>query len=153
MMFLRLLLAGLFLLNVPGAFAAQEAAPPASEPEKAARSIPDTLMFSIDELNDARTRAASANRNEGERGARDAIEDATLYLSTILYYGPDEWTIWVNGSPITARQDFSSFEITSIGPDFVELLVPLSAQGMRPVRLSPNQTFVVQSGAVVEGRQ
>lgn len=150
----RLLLIGLVFLTVSVAQAAQDAAPPAAETEKPQRTVPDTLMFTIDELNDVRSRAASANRvDEGRSGPRDAIEDATLFLSTILYYSPQDWTIWVNGAPITPRQDFSSFEVTEIGPDFVELLVPLSAQGMRPVRLSPNQTFIVRSGAVVEGRQ
>jgi hypothetical protein len=42
--------------------------------------------------------------------------------------------------------------VTQIDSDSVELLVPLSAQGMRPVRLRPNQTFVAKTGAVVEGK-
>ncbi len=115
---------------------------------------PETLMFSIDELTEIRNRmvegsSANAERNGG-RG-RDPIEDATLYLSSILYYSPDEWTIWINGVPIGPKQELKSIEVTEISSDYVDLLVPLSAQGMRPVRLAPNQTFVTKSGAVVEG--
>ncbi len=139
----------LFPMTVMGA--EQGAAAPAP-PESPARTIPDTVMFSIDEINDVRSRASSNTDNDAGTGNRDAIESATLYLSTILFYGPNDWTIWVNGAPITPRQDFSSFQVTSIGPDFVELLVPLSARGMSPVRLSPNQTFVARSGAIVEGK-
>jgi hypothetical protein len=113
---------------------------------------PETLMFSIDELTEIRNRmvqGAGANKNAAGRG--DPIEDATLYLSTILYYGPEEWTFWLNGVAINPRQELKSIEVREITPNYVELLVPLSAQGMRPVRLSPNQTFITKSGAVVEG--
>lgn len=115
------------------------------------RRIPDTLMFSIDELNEIRGRIA-AGSGDGDSSRSDAIESASLYLSTILYYGPKQWTIWVNGVPITPQQEFSEFKVTDIGPDYVELLIPLSAQGMRPVRLSANQTFIAKSGTIVEGK-
>jgi len=114
------------------------------------RELPPTLMFSIDELNEIRSRAATS-QDQGTSGNPDAIENASLYLSTIVYYGPNDWTIWINGLPISPGQDFQSMKVTDIGPRFVELLVPLSAQGMRPVRLEPNQSFIVKSGAVVEG--
>jgi hypothetical protein len=109
-------------------------------------------MFSIDELTEIRNRMIEGGAANQERGGEsDAIENATLYLSTILYFSPDAWTIWINGVAIGPKQDLKSFEVTEITPNYVDLLVPLSAQGMRPVRLSPNQTFVTKSGAVVEG--
>jgi len=116
----------------------------------ASNQVPDTLMFSIDEYNDIQSRIAGSN--ETGDAASNAIEDASLYLSTILYLGPNDWTIWVNGVPITADQEFNSFQVTEIAPTHVQLLVPLSAQGMRPVRLEPNQTFITKSGIVVEGQ-
>jgi hypothetical protein len=125
-----------------------EAAPSAT----ASPAIPLTLMFSIDEINDIQSRAASVQADgSAERGNNNAIENASLFLSTILYSGPQDWTIWINGKPIGPQQDFEEFSVTDIGPRFVELLVPLSAQGMRPVRLEPNQTFLTRSGTVVEG--
>jgi hypothetical protein len=136
-----------------GPAAAQQAAPaqPATQASEI-RDIPDTLMFDIDEYNEIQSRMASAGDAATQRGDQSSIENASLYLSTIIYYGPKDWTIWVNGVPISPDQDFQSFTVADIGPDFVELLVPLSAQGMAPVKLSPNQTFVVRSGAVVEGQ-
>jgi len=114
---------------------------------------PETVMFSVDELTEIRNRMVEGAGKNGERpgGRRDPIEDATLYLSTILYYGPEEWTFWLNGVPIGPRQELKSIEVTAITPTYVELLVPMSAQGMRPVRLSPNQTFITKSGTVIEG--
>jgi hypothetical protein len=136
---------------------AQERPKPTEKSSSAAatsipRRIPDTLMFSIDEVNDIQLRSASSTRGGAEDAQKaDAVENATLYLSTIVYYGPTDWTIWVNGLPIGPKQDFQAFKITNINPNYVELLVPLSAEGMRPVRLSPNQTFIAKSGAVIEG--
>lgn len=128
----------------------QSPSPNLGEGENPLRRIPDSLMFTTDELNDIQGRIASGRGGEDEE--RSAIEDASLYLATILYSGPASWTVWINDVPVSSGQELKSFEIRDIGPNFVELLVPLSAQGMRPVRLSPNQSFVTRSGAVVEGR-
>ena len=108
-------------------------------------------MFTVDEFNDIQSRIASGNASDLNEG-RQAIENASLYLSTIIYHGPKDWTVWINDVPIGPNQDFQSFQVTEITPTHVDLLVPLSAQGMRPVRLSPNQTFIAKTGAVVEGR-
>ena len=80
------------------------------------------------------------------------VEAAKASTQAILYFSPTDWVIWVNGVPIEPNQDFQAFRVTDISPSSVELLVPLSALGMRPVRLGPNQTFVAKSGIVVEGR-
>lgn len=131
---------------------AQDTTPKPEETTSARRaSVPDTLMFTVDELNDIQSRVAAGEQSGGAGGSTEAIENAALYLSTILYYGPQSWTIWINGRPISPGQDFQAFQVTDINAHSVELLVPLSAQGMRPVRLSPNQTFVTRTGAVVEG--
>ena len=82
----------------------------------------------------------------------EAIEQANLFLSSILYFGPREWTIWVNGLPIGPGEDVDSFEVVDIDSSHVEMIVPLSATGMRPVRLEPNQTFISQTGLVLEGQ-
>lgn len=114
--------------------------------------VPVSLMFTIDEMNEIQSRIAAGSQAGGDReGNADSIENATLYLSTILYFSPENWTIWINGRPIGPRQDFQEFEVTAIDASSVELVVPLSAQGMRPVRLAPNQTLVVKTGDVVEG--
>ena len=109
-------------------------------------------MFTIDELNEIQSRIGAGGQGGDNGGRLEAIENATLFLSTILYTSPKDWTVWINGAAITPELEFGAFEVTQIGPDFVELLVPLSAQGMRPVRLAPNQTFIAKSGIVVEGQ-
>lgn len=114
------------------------------------RRIPDTLMFSIDELNDIKDRISSGEVTNSASG--EEFKARALYLGSILYSSPKDWTIWINGQPIGPNQDFQVFQVTEITPRHVELLVPLSAQGMRPVRLEPNQTFIAESGIIVEGK-
>ncbi len=154
-------LAILLALVTPGVAQAQDAAPPPAEAPAATPPAPtpaapgrksfESLMFTVDEYNEVQGRMASGDITE-TNGGKQAIEDATLYLSTIVYYGPKDWTIWVNDVPIGPNQDFQAFQVTDIDADSVQLLVPLSAQGMRPVRLAPNQTFITKTGVVVEGR-
>ena len=132
---------------------AGDAPPPVAKmPDKprADRKPIETMMFTVDEFNEIQGRMAGAGN--GKDKVDTAIESANLYLSTIVYYGPKDWTIWVNGVAIGPNQDFQTFQVTSITPTYVELLVPLSAQGMRPVRLGPNQTFIARTGDVIEGR-
>jgi hypothetical protein len=151
MILLRLVIIASITCGLIGLGHAAEPAKPA--PAVSPTQVPDTLMFSVDELNDVQSRAASVTRDKDDKKKENsnAIENAKLYLSTILYYGPNDWTIWVNGIAIGPKQEFQSFQITDIKPNYVELTVPLSALGMRPVKLSPNQTFIVASGTVVEG--
>jgi|GEM_PF-1209438 len=114
-------------------------------------TVPDTLMFTIDELNEIQSRIAGGGLTE-EVIRTEAIEQANLFLSSILYFGPREWTIWVNGLPIGPDEEVDSFEVVDIDSSHVEMIIPLSATGMRPVRLEPNQTFISQTGLVLEGQ-
>jgi hypothetical protein len=145
------LLAAAGVLRLGPAFAAD--AKPADTPVVIADTkVPDTLMFATDELTDIQGRMGQADTGAGAGSAMNTVENASLYLSSILYFSPTDWVIWVNGVPIEPKEDFQAFKVTDISPSSVELLVPLSALGMRPVRLGPNQTFVAKSGIVVEGR-
>lgn len=116
-----------------------------------AAEVPDTLMFTIDELQEIQSRIADGTVTE-EVVRAEAIEEANLFLSSILYFGPKDWTIWVNGVPIGPNHEVDSFEVFNIDATHVEMIVPLSATGMRPVRLEPNQTFISQTGVILEGQ-
>jgi hypothetical protein len=144
------LLSGFLGASAHAAEPAEPAAPAAGTPVSS-RGALESLMFTTDELNEIRGRIASGGETDTNAKSQ-AIENASLYLSTIVYTGPKEWTIWVNGVPIGPDQEFQSFQVTDITAGYVQLLVPLSAQGMRPVRLSPNQTYITKTGAVIEGQ-
>jgi hypothetical protein len=132
--------------------ASPEAAPEAETAKPVIKHPPsETMMFSIDEFNEIQARLAGAGGDAKNR-MDTGIEKADLYLSSILYSGPKDWTIWINGRRIGPNDEFQALQVTAITPNYVELLIPLSAQGMRPVHLGPNQTFIARTGAVVEGR-
>lgn len=85
------LFAVLGLLAGPSAYAQEDDSdePAMSEAETSvfgASNIPDTLMFTIDELNDIQSRIAGGNVTE-EVVRTEAIEEANLFLSSILYFG------------------------------------------------------------------
>ena len=151
-----LLLAFLSLcfIEPQGAMAQQssdpEAAPTLDQFDRSRRDVPDTVMFSIDELTEIQTRQ-QGGQISGIEYRSGAIEDANLFLSSIVYFGSDEWTFWINGVAITPSFKVDTFEVVNISPTHVELIVPLSAAGVRPVHLQPNQTFIGESGRVVEG--
>ncbi len=142
------------LATSAGAQEADDADEGVSEAEASvfgAASVPDTLMFTIDELNEIQSRIAGGDVTE-EVLRTEAIEQANLFLSSIVYFGPEAWTIWVNGVPIGPNVEVDSFEVVNISSAQVEMIVPLSAVGMRPVRLEPNQTFISQTGVILEGQ-
>jgi hypothetical protein len=149
----RFLILGMLLtaVTVTPVRSAEEASTPAQPPAKsvALPAIPETLMFTVDEYNDIQSHLSvqADNRRDSNK-----IEQASLYLSSILYTSPTDWTVWINGVPIGPKDDLQDFHIISTSSNAVELLVPLSALGMHPIKLGPNQTFVARSGVVVEGQ-
>ena len=112
--------------------------------------LPDTLMFTIDELNEIQTRR-SGGETTSLQYRSGAIEDANLFLSTIVFFSAEEWSFWLNGVRVAPGIRFDTFDVVNVAPDHIEIIVPLSAAGVRPVRIEPNQTFIGDNGRVVEG--
>ena len=80
------------------------------------------------------------------------VGPATLYLSAIVYIGPETWTIWLNGVRVMPDMRIGGIDIVSVGRDAVRLKMRVLTN--RPpvsVRLRPNQTFVTATREVIEG--
>ncbi len=80
------------------------------------------------------------------------VGPATLYLSAIVYIGPETWTIWLNSVRVTPDMRIGGIDILSVGRDAVRLEMRVFTN--RPpvsVRLRPNQTFVAATREVIEG--
>lgn len=116
------------------------------------QSVPDTIMFTVDELNEIQGRIAGGASGGQDNTGGNVDENTNLYLSAIMYFASDDWKIWVNGHQVGPESDLQMFEVVEITPDYVDLIVPLSAMGMRPIRIEPNQTFMARQGVVIEGR-
>jgi hypothetical protein len=72
-----------------------------------------------------------------------------VYLSAVAQFGPGQWTVWVNGYRIVPGRQAPGFQVLSVRDDQVEIAVT----GDPPARfvLRPNQTWLAQSDAIVEG--
>ena len=175
----RLVLAALLAAAViVQAARAQEPAPPAAaEPEPAApdpvaryleryRQLPPSLMFTEDEATRIREAMAKRPASSGHESAAATADepvpdqdkdkpppklDTNLTLSGIMFFGANDWTVWINGIPHHPDTKPPGFDIVAVTPDHVDLAVPWGIQGKQAVRMEPNQTFVATLGQVVEG--
>ena len=155
----RLLAAALPLLTTAGA------APLAAEPagttppvpavvEARPRKAPDnSFLFSSQAL--GLIEAARAGEQLAAlpraRSAPTAAADS-LHLAAIVYHGPDDWRIWLNGQSFTPQARPRAIEILQVTAEAV-VLAWRTGPGAGPtrIRLQPNQSYLVASGRIVEG--
>jgi hypothetical protein len=142
---------------------------PLPAPLPALAAADESLLFTADEL--SRIREAMAARESALRGRPEPVRTApataplpeaprfsgtaALNLGAILYLGPDRWQIWLNGLPFTVSpgEEAANIRILSVTPGKVRLDVSgLAGENRAAVTLSPNQTYLLDSGRVVEGR-
>lgn len=170
---LRRLLLAAALAAVPGPLLAQE---PEPEPEPAAEAAvseaapplvtlrrdetdpPRTLMFTLKERLSIEAALREGGLNRGETGegetAREPLRPRLrqpLYLSGLLYQGPGEWTIWINGQALRPGETGHLFSVADVDDRAVTLAVAWG-ETTRLVRLEPHQTFLPAFSTVVEGK-
>lgn len=75
-----------------------------------------------------------------------------LHLSAIVYHDPADWRIWLNGRRFTPSSRSGAIELVEVGPDAVWLLWHGRGQPAAPVQLRPNQSYIIESDMIVEGR-
>ena len=119
-----------------------------------------------------------AHSDSGPSGAPAPLPN--IYLGSIVYYSPGQWSVWVNGRKLLARNNLPTgeFYVSSLSPSEVELVwkpaslqdMPSSWQrttdsGAHPLpgiamdeskgtvtlHLRPNQTFLPRSLTIREG--
>lgn len=77
-----------------------------------------------------------------------------LHLSALIYYGPRNWTLWFGGRQV--RQGAAPPYMTnlSVTANYVDMSVaPRPGAIPIPVRLRPNQTFLIDQLRIAEGGQ
>ncbi len=103
-------------------------------------------------------------------------EKSYIYLASIMYYTPKEWVVWINDKKITSEtnKDTKELYLKSVEKDQISVLWSVSATKLKvllgkkaddlnlkmnennqiEVRfiLKPNQTFILGSNSVVEGK-
>ncbi len=117
------------------------------------------------------------DKTDGKEDKKTAQENekSYVYLASILYYSPHDWTIWVNNTKINSAENNPKKElfVKAINQDSVKIrwaigmskwkilsgnnsdvMPKVNAENQVEVDfvLKPNQTFVLGSNNVVEGR-
>lgn len=145
----RLAVLCLFVVSVGSA---QAEAPVAIAPG----SAPTSLLFSPEALAlieaATRRRPGSAPDQSSRPLKRPALAPAAIHLSAIVYHGPDDWRVWLNGRSFAPGARPGPVEILAVDPDGVILAVHDRSGPSRRVRLRPNQSYLPARDAVVEGR-
>ena len=81
---------------------------------------------------------------------RDIIRfSQTFFLSAILYFAPDKWTLWLNDQVISNRDPTEGMILKSVLPD--RIICQTTGEENIEFSLKPNQSFIVDEKRVVEG--
>ena len=75
-----------------------------------------------------------------------------LHLSSIIFVGSNDWTIWLQGEKWTSSSRNPDIKIIHVSSEHVDLSVCLQGETMpRTFRLRPQQSLNLLTGALIEG--
>jgi hypothetical protein len=126
-------------------------------------------------INDAQKAEEAEKLKKAEELKNLENEKSYIYMASIIYFDAKDWIVWINDKKITSKTNDSKKElfVKSIKKDRVKILWKLSlskwkiisgkkeefapainAENQIEVRfeLKPNQTFILSSNKVVEGK-
>ncbi len=128
-------LAGLFFLL----------APPVADAAQNAGSFPVSLFFDDGE----QRQIAGETRKAGLKPSGNG-----LHLGALVYYGPDNWTVWLQGERWTPATTRPGLQIRDVTPDHVRLSVASwGDDAPRDITLKPYQTYDPITGQIREGSE
>ncbi len=96
---------------------------------------------------EARVSAAQSDRGPVERPVPPDV-----HMGALIYMGPNDWVVWLNGARRTAQNRGGELEIAAVTPERAEIVWRGDTRGgpLR-IRLRPYQTFVGTTGEILEG--
>jgi hypothetical protein len=103
-------------------------------------AAPPSLFFSVEE-------AQQIDRLSHQTAPEKVLADITL--DAIFYYGPADWTLWLQNRRWTPATEDDGIRVLSVGPGAVRLRVD-EAGLARDITLKPHQTWQASTGNVVE---
>jgi hypothetical protein len=152
--------AALLVMPASAAWAADQAEPAVSADAAEPRKAPgDSLLFS----NGAQRLIEAARLGHGGTAAvaaggrvvpaPAATPPAIIHLSAIVYHAPDDWRVWLNGRRYTPAAPPGAIEILEVTAEAVRLTWRGGPQqSARQVELQPNQSYLIASGEIIEGK-
>ncbi len=122
-------ISALLLLLATPAFAAENNAPP-----------PASLFFTPSETHEAERLAA----HEAPTGAGD------IRLGAIMYYGPQDWSLWLQGEKWTPETSRDDLHILQVSPNDVHLSWRDDEKGeTHLITLHPNESYQIATGKTI----
>jgi hypothetical protein len=116
-----------------------QTAPQASSP---------SLFFTNDEIGRIETLAAKTPAVE------PAAEQNTVTLGAIVYAGPNDWTVWLQGKRWTPATNNPHLRITNVQHDKVQLIVaPWGSGTARDITLRPFESYSPLTGEIRQTTQ
>lgn len=127
-----------FLLLAPSAHAESESL--------AAQTATPSVFFSPEEVHRIESEIGKEPRGEEEK-------QRTLTLDSILYFGPQKWTVWLGGEKWTPETKHARLKILSVTEGRVKLSYKTgSDEAEKEATLFPHQTLNIKTGEVTEGK-
>lgn len=75
-----------------------------------------------------------------------------VHLDSILFFGPNKWTVWMQGKKWTPETDSPDLHIINVNAEAVYLSALLqSGEAVSNIELKPHQSLNLLTGKVVEG--
>jgi hypothetical protein len=129
----------------------------AGEPTVPHKAPGDSLLFSAEAiaLIEAARRAGRSPTTASPvaTGAAPVAAPGAIHLSAIIYHAPDDWRIWLNGQSFTPAAAPAAIEILAVTAGSVRLAWRGDPAGQpKRFELQPNQSYLLASGRIVEGR-
>ncbi len=111
------------------------------------------LLSGVTPVNAAET--PSLFLTPAETAAQDSFHQATTRLGAIVYFGPGQWKVWIDGRTFVPTTQDAAVTILTVSPDTVRFKQRLGTQD-REIVLAPHQVYlwaenrIVEAGAVPE---
>jgi len=75
-----------------------------------------------------------------------------LHVESILFFGPDNWVVWIQGEKWTPDTRRDNISINAVLPESVSLSLTLQGESVvNDVILAPHQSLDLLTGKITEG--
>ncbi|MDX2028648.1 MAG: hypothetical protein SFW62_08435 [Alphaproteobacteria bacterium] len=108
-----------------------------------AADLPPSLFFTPEEAKQIEVLA--------EQRAREDASGSDIHLGAVMYYGPQDWTLWLRGEAWTPATERADLRVLDVGPGEAKLAwTDTSNAEVQEITLRPHQTYQTLTGKIIE---
>lgn len=105
----------------------------------AENSLPQTSLFFTPEQT---RQAESKARQNAPAGSAD------IHLGAVFSYGPDDWTLWLQGEKWTPQTRRDDLRVDSVSAEHVRIVWRDENDAEHMITLQPNQSYQMATGSI-----